>query len=301
MRVEDIISQYAEEHNLIYAICDGAPLEYDESICDIPFFHGTTESRINPSLLLPEVKSIIVLGVSYNKKIDVTADGLIRGRFSLNSIGEDYHLTLRHELQVLADRLGEHSYLIHVDTGTLFERGFALKAGLGVIGRSGNLISPQFGSIFNIGLLLTSLDIPAFSPTPPGYDPCGNCRRCIDACPSHAISKSSDTFNYNRCISYLTQKKGELSEDERLLIAQSKSLYGCDICQLACPCNKNVPTTCAVANLDEVMPTCSSFEVLTNRSFREKYGDTAIGWRGLGVIRRNARIISEYHKEDPLR
>lgn len=188
---------------------------------------------------------------------------------NLSSLGHgmDYHVVLTGILENLASYLNCKS-TIQVDSGKIKERPLAVKAGLGFFGRSGMVISPILGSFFNIGLLITDIYL---RPTPPIDARCPeDCRRCIEACPAGAIG------DYKRCNSYLTQKKGGQ------LITNCGQLYGCDLCQLCCPFNKITQPT------EEIDP--EEIISMTEEDFDKRFGHTAMAWRGLQHLQKNARI-----------
>ena len=189
------------------------------------------------------------------------------------------------------------SYKILVDSPTLDERALALRAGIGFFGKHGLIISEEFGTRFNIGLLLTSLPLQYAENFLQMYgDATGsctmlqtlrscpqNCNKCIAACPNQALTASSNGINpldYTKCISYLTQKKQLTVAEESMLHGQ---LYGCDICQKVCPFNKHVSWTKVEISPDDWI-------LMTDEEFKEKYANSAIVWRGADILRRNAKL-----------
>jgi len=190
--------------------------------------------RNDPRLLLPSAKSIICVGKLYNGpqpySTQFTPDEL--GWISRYAWGGDYHEVLRRGLKRLAKRLGpEHEYKICVDTAPLLERSYARAAGLGWIGKNTCLINQPAGSWFFLGELLTSLAIQPDSPSP---DRCGTCRRCIEACPTQAISPDGYELDARLCISYFTiELRGAVAEEQRS--RTGNHVFGCDICQDVCP------------------------------------------------------------------
>jgi epoxyqueuosine reductase len=212
--------------------------------------------RANPRLILPECRSILVLGTHYSPATPIvpspagqpagavlpTAQTLLARRTDGNiasyAWGEDYHQVLEERLSALADfcqTLAGKPFACrwYTDTGPLLERDLAQRAGLGWIGKNTCLINPRAGSYFFLSELLLSLELqpdPAFTP-----DHCGSCQRCIEACPTGCILPDR-TLDARRCISYLTiEQKGPLPSDLRPHIGQW--VFGCDICQQVCPWN----------------------------------------------------------------
>jgi epoxyqueuosine reductase len=156
---------------------------------------------------------------------------------SVYARGRDYHKVLRNRLQQLAERVkdavGEYGYRVFTDSAPVMELPLAEKAGLGWRGKHTLLLSRDAGSTFFIGEILVDLPLPVDEPT--GAH-CGQCRACIDACPTGAIL-GPGRLDARRCISYLTiELKGSIPEDLRPLIGNR--IYGCDDCQLTCPWNK---------------------------------------------------------------
>ena len=150
--------------------------------------------------------------------------------------GNDYHHIVKSKLTQLAEKINEvepHKYAVFCDSAPVLERYWAARAGLGWIGKNGMLVNPRLGTFTFIGTLITTLDL---EPSEKMDNRCGNCRNCIDACPTKAIL-SNKTIDARRCLSYQTiEKKGDI--DAELIDAAENTLYGCDRCQLACPWNR---------------------------------------------------------------
>ena len=293
--MEQIIRQYADHNGLLLGICDARPLDIPDSFdLSAPFMPYARAQRINPRETMPWAKSIIVLGMGYRARETYTMDDQLRGLITAGAAGEDYHLSLRRHLSALEAimrSLGDFQANAQVDTGPLNERGFAQRAGLGFAGRHGSLISERFGSFFHIGLLITDLLLRPTANTQQRQSSCGQCMACRKACPTGTIN-ASESFQYTKCISYLTQKKGPLTFHEMDSI--DISLYGCDICQNACPLNHDrycgyLPS---IAHIDQNRPKLSDILSLTNRAFNDRFGWTGMGWRGKNVIQRNAIIAA---------
>lgn len=156
---------------------------------------------------------------------------------SLYARGRDYHKVLRNRLQKLADRvrneIGDFGYRVFTDSAPVMEVALAGKAGIGWRGKHTLLLHRDAGSMFFLGELLTDLPLPADAPVEAH---CGQCRACIDVCPTQAILGPYQ-LDARRCISYLTiELKGSIPVELRPLIGNR--VYGCDDCQLACPWNK---------------------------------------------------------------
>ncbi len=295
MTLEEKIYSF-EEENTIIGIGNANPFYDIKNILqntEIPFVEKDIEKRINPKLIREDAKSIIALGLSYNKVFKGNLDNKIRGKISIGAMGIDYHILIKEKLEYIKNSLNIEGD-IFVDTGPLVDREVAKRCGLGQIGKSGNIINKKLGSIFFIGYIITNIEL---NPTKNIYveDLCKNCDKCIKACPSNSILENG--FNYKMCISYLTQKKELETEKEKTLI--NRQIYGCDICQKVCPYNKDTYIE-EIYDLDTFYPNIEFILNMTNKEFENIYKKTACGWRGKKVLQRNA-IISlanyKYSKE----
>jgi epoxyqueuosine reductase len=202
--------------------------------------------RADPSQLLAGVARVITARLDYLPRttnagwIEHESARLGEGdaaTISLYARGRDYHKVLRQRLQQLATRIvdavGPVGYRVCTDSAPVFEVELARKSGIGWRGKHTLLLSPQAGSMFFLGEILTDLPLPVDAPT---TEHCGTCSRCIEACPTGAIT-APYALDARRCISYLTiEHPGSIPEPLRPLIGNR--VYGCDDCQLACPWNK---------------------------------------------------------------
>lgn len=198
------------------------------------------ERRADPLLILPECRSILVLGVPYFNptKNRITENMAESGRIAAYAWGDDYHLVLPERLQALVHFLEEqvgHPVINrwYTDTGPLMERDLAVRAGLGWIGKNSCLINPHHGSYFLLAEILLELELE--SDTPYLTDHCGNCQRCILACPTQCILPNR-TLDAGRCISYLTIEN-KAGIPEAFSSGTNNWIFGCDICQMVCPWN----------------------------------------------------------------
>jgi len=193
------------------------------------------ERRSDPRAILPECKSILVLGSPYP-----TPKGNLKGgNIASYALNQDYHEVLQEKLKYLLDFLEEKVgrpvlNRWYTDTGPILERELAMRAGLGWIGKNTTLINKEIGSYFFLAEILLGIELVADSPVTESY--CGSCTRCLDTCPTGAL-RAPYTLDANRCISYLTiEHKNEIPLDLRPLMGDW--IYGCDICQIVCPWNK---------------------------------------------------------------
>ncbi len=215
------------------------------------------------------------------------------GNISLYARAHDYHAVILRRLGEQCERLKSlfpgHSFTAHVDISPLPEVLCASMSGLGDIGQNGMLITPEHGSFVFIGTVATSFEVKTehFSPT---Y--CQNCGACTVACPTGALQNGS--FTMERCLSHLTQLRGQLSEHQALAIAQSAMVWGCDICQLACPHNAQPRQTDLPEFSRDLLPYLQSEQAqLSDRAFRRNFSGKAFSWRGVAPIRRNFELIAK--------
>jgi epoxyqueuosine reductase len=220
------------------------------------------QRRADPRLILPEARSVLVLGLPYTppptppqKPSDLSAAShdfdfqhspdyaettlkSFHGRIAAYAQGQDYHLVIPPRLEKIVafaeKRLGRAvQWRGYTDTGPLLERDLAMRAGLGWIGKNTCLISPSSGSYFLLAEILWDVELEADQPIE--HDYCGSCRRCIQACPTDCILEDR-TLDARRCISYQTiENKGAI--DPSLRPQLGDWVFGCDICQQVCPWN----------------------------------------------------------------
>lgn len=280
----------------------------------LEFCDDSIEERLDASFLLKDVGSIITILIPYELKGNIArADDLEIDAIVTNNAWEiDYHSQLRDKLIQIAKYIErEHDDLLYkciVDTSPLIDRRIAYEAGLGCYGKSTFLINEELGTAFYIASLLINKKIDELglevekkekfvsdnnmrlkNDIYTSCDICLDCDKCVKYCPGHALN-GDYTINSNKCVSYLTQKKGLLSYDERKLI--TNRLYGCDVCQIVCPYNKktyaiNDEYKRNTSNVLDAMQLIS----LSNKQLRKLYKLSGFIWRGPNILKRNAIII----------
>lgn len=252
------------------------------------------DKRTDPGLTFDQPQSLISIAIAYPSKLPTppkSEPGAYRGIISRSSWGQDYHHVLRKRLAALEnyirERVPDARIESMVDTGALVDRAVAERAGIGWSGKNCAVITPEWGSWVYLGELVTNIPFP---PDTPMTDQCGECTICIDACPTGALVGPGQ-LHAGRCISFVTQTKGHVSDE--LMRKIGNRLYGCDTCQVVCPVNKAKNWTHQPEfepDPERVKPLLKPLLKLSNREFREKYGDMAASWRGKKPIQRNAVI-----------
>ena len=201
--------------------------------------HGTRRSR--PDELRPGTARVICARMDYLDESASPAEALLgeknRALISRYALGRDYHKVMRNRLQKLVDHIESEirgfNYRVFVDSAPVLEKALAEKAGLGWIGKHTNVLSREAGSWFFLGEIYTDLPLPVDKPS---RNHCGDCRRCIDICPTQAIV-APYRVDARRCVSYLTiELRGSIPEPLRAPIGNR--IFGCDDCQFVCPWNR---------------------------------------------------------------
>ena len=255
---------------------------YESSPC--PFTAANVEERLLGTSLFTPKSAIVCLFPYYVEHKDPS-------NLSRYTWAKDYHLVINEYLKKLIEKLQimntDAQFSIHCDTSPLADRYMAYLAGLGFYGKNNCFISPKWGSYVVIGTILTTLEL---EPDTPLTQSCMGCNRCITACLGQCLGH--DEFKFDTCKSYLTQKKGELTSEEKHIIAKTPLVFGCDVCQEVCPHNKDIPTT-PIPEFQSVEPYIDIDELdsLTNKEFKAKYGQRAFSWRGKKILIRNQEII----------
>ena len=252
------------------------------------------ERRINPALLMPTVKSIIVAVMSYHtlQDADTSKRPSLYGTLARCALGMDYHRIFHGRMKEMMVELERREpgmdWNIYVDTGPLVDRHLAATAGLGFFGRNNCFIHPRYGSFVVIGYALTNLEFDEHMYTSQSYEKCGECGTCQSSCPVNALQIPFQ-LDQKRCLSHCLQQKGIM--EENVLKQTGAMMYGCDICQDVCPHNQGVPSTPeplfeyreedAWLDLPELLK-------LSNREFNRRFRSRSFGWRGRRVMQRNA-------------
>ncbi|MGX4598391.1 tRNA epoxyqueuosine(34) reductase QueG [Faecalimicrobium sp. JNUCC 81] len=251
------------------------------------------ENRIDPRNTMENAKSIIVFAFPYY------SGNQNDGNLSKYCYGEDYHIVIKNILQKICDYLTENidgfEYKYFTDNGPLVDRHLAYLSGIGYFGINNNIITDEYGSYVFIGYIINNYD---FHPDQPLPKTCIKCGKCVKYCPGNALLGNFE-MNPKRCLSYITQKKGELTEEEIGILQSENKVFGCDVCQDVCPHNKNIPITNINEFKTNIMTSLDIEEInsISNKEFKRRYGNKAFSWRGKNIIKRNLDLISEKTKD----
>ncbi len=241
------------------------------------------EKRVNPKMTMKNVASIIVCLFPYFVG-HVEDANLSKYTYSI-----DYHIVVKKKLEeigtFLKEKIKYFEYQAFVDTGPLVDRYLANIAGLGYFGINNTIITEKYGSYVFIGYILNNYPFEADKSL--GKN-CIKCGACIEKCPGGAILGDFD-MNPSKCLSFITQKKGELSNEEKELLKKNQSIFGCDVCQDICPHNRKIEFTKEKEFKEDLITTLEKekIENLSNKEFKKKYASKAFSWRGKKIILRN--------------
>ena len=251
------------------------------------------EKRINPKLIMENAKSIIVCVFPYH------IEDKYESNISRYCYGMDYHLVIKEKLNEICEEIKsvdeKFEYRVFADNGPLVDRYLAYLAGIGYYGVNNNLITDKYGSYVFIGYIVNNYDLEVDNPT---NKTCIKCNKCVKYCPGNAL-EGNYKMNPKKCLSYITQKKEELTLEEKDKMKKNKLIFGCDICQIVCPHNKDICesnieefTTDLITNLDE-----EEISSISNKEFKRRYKNRAFSWRGRNIIKRNMDIVNEKSME----
>ncbi|MHB9012226.1 MAG: tRNA epoxyqueuosine(34) reductase QueG [Ignavibacteriaceae bacterium] len=259
---------------------------------EMSYMGNNVDKRKDVSNILQNAKSVISLGLNYYHNIKFS-NNPGTGKVSRYAWGKDYHLIIWGKLSRLESELKEidnnFESKSYVDTGPVMDKVWAVKSGLGWMGKHTNLINKEFGSWFFIATIITNFEFDYAIPIP---DFCGTCTACIDACPTDAIVNPY-IVDSNKCISFLTiENKNEISDEFKGKF--NNWIFGCDICQDVCPWNIkfsqetssedfNHPENMEL-NLNEVLE-------MSEEGFKSKFFNSPVKRTKLVGLKRNAKFL----------
>ncbi len=260
------------------------------------------ETRLDPRILVPGARSVISVAVNYYHP-DPGPNRPKQARVSRYAWGSDYHNIVKTRLFGLLDFIQAEfpgtTGRVFVDTAPIMDKMWAVKAGIGWLGKHGNVITPEHGSWVFLGEVVVSLELPPDSPLP---DYCGTCTRCINACPTGAIV-APHLVDARRCISYLTiELKPEQNIPRSLADKMGNRIFGCDTCQDVCPWNQKRQHTTPVQNFHprpSLLPlSLDTIASLTPTTFSKLFKNSPVKRTKLSGLVRNYRAI-EHAKSSP--
>jgi epoxyqueuosine reductase len=262
---------------------------------DMQWMATHAERRRSPQHLWPDVRSIVMLGMSYAPKTNPleVLDHPMRGAISVYAQGKDYHDILKGKLKQLAARLAGESgseVKVFVDTAPVMEKPLAAAAGLGWQGKNTMLVSREHGSWLFLGAIFTTAELPLDAPE---ADHCGSCRRCLDVCPTAAFPAPYQ-LDARRCLAYLSiEHKGHIPAEFRR--AMGNRVFGCDDCLAVCPWNKFAATAREArfhARAETDNPPLAELLQLDDAQFRARFAGTPVKRTGRDRFLRNVLIAA---------
>jgi epoxyqueuosine reductase len=243
--------------------------------------------------ILPNAKSVISLAVNYYTP-EKHSNEIDKGKVSRYAWGKDYHLVIWQKLNELEMMLKEIEpeleTLSYVDTGPVMDKAWAVRAGIGWMGKHSNVIHPEYGSWFFIATIITNYE---FEYSEMMTDHCGTCTACIDACPTNAIINEY-VVDANKCISFQTiENKNEIPVE--LKGKFDNWIFGCDICQDVCPWNEKFSVISSVKEFHPLNKELTYDEVknLDNQTFKEQFEESPIKRAKFKGLQRNAKFLFE--------
>jgi epoxyqueuosine reductase len=252
------------------------------------------DKRLDPCKLVEGAVSVIVLGYNYFPVKEIPAEN--NYIISKYAYGKDYHFVIKEKLKTLIEGLkeaaGEIQARAFVDSAPVLERAWAVRAGLGWIGKNSLLINPKLGSFFFLAEIITDLELDFDKPK--NNDFCGACRNCIDACPTGAIV-SPKVVDARKCLSYLTiELKDEIPEE--FAGKFNDRIFGCDICQDVCPWNR-FSKPCSEPQFEPVQQLTDlnkdDWENLSEEDFKRFFNDSAVKRTKFTGLMRNIRFAKK--------
>jgi epoxyqueuosine reductase len=262
---------------------------------DMGWLATNADRRRSPTRLWPEVRSIVMLGMSYAPETNPldALDHPERGAISVYAQGKDYHDILKGKLKQLASHLATSSgadVKVFVDTAPVMEKPLAAAAGLGWQGKNTMLVSREHGSWLFLGAIFTTAELP---PDTPEDDHCGSCRRCLDVCPTAAFPAPYQ-LDARRCLAYLSiEHKGHIPVEFRR--PMGNRIFGCDDCLAVCPWNKFAATAREArfhARAETDNPPLAELLELDDAAFRARFAGTPVKRTGRDRFLRNVLIAA---------
>jgi epoxyqueuosine reductase len=264
-------------------------------------YHGTMqwmereiEKRADPCFVFPQVKSIVCVAMNYYSP-EQHSDNPETGKISRYAWGDDYHLIMTERLEELLSFIKsiipEVTGKLYVDTGPMMDKVWAVRSGIGWMGKHSNVIIREYSSWIFLGELLLDVKLDYDEPL---MDLCGTCTACIDACPTKAIIQPY-VVDSNKCISYLTIEYRD-ALPKNLLPKFQQWVYGCDICQDVCPWNRFQKKTKEIAfysRQENIAPKLTDLAKLNQEEFSRRFRQSSIKRTKRNGLVRNAKGVLE--------
>lgn len=257
---------------------------------NLKYLENNVEIRANPKLLVENAKSVVVLLSSYNRQNSSISYNSI-ARYALS---KDYHIVLKRKMYELLNYLKKNWDIngrCFVDSAPILERSYAYNAGLGFIGKNTCLINENLGSWVFISTLIVDKELCFDKQVKISNNNCISCNKCVEACPTGALKPYE--IDCNLCISYHTIENRNIVPDN-VKSKITNQFFGCDICQIVCPYNKNIKAD-VTTDLQEInllkQLDISTFENMTNSMFKKEFKDTSLYRTGLKKLKENANNL----------
>jgi len=252
---------------------------------DMRWLEKSIEKREDPSKLLKGCSAVISLAFPYSSEKPQTPDGFCAARYS-SPQQEDYHRRLKklcYELtEIITEAYAGSRFKVCVDSSPIMEKTLAISAGIGFMGKNTLLIIPGYGSYFFLAEILTTAPMEVQAQKPVG-NLCGDCTRCIDACPTGAL-RGPFILDASRCLSYLSiEHEGKIRTD--VARKMGRCFFGCDRCQEACPFNNGK------TGADVSLPSTEEILGMDDKAFQRRFGNTALARAGLEKIKSNLEAV----------
>jgi len=258
---------------------------------EMHYMENHLDKRLDPRLLMQGVRSIVCVALNYSPAQRIPADEY---QIAAYAYGHDYHDIVKQKLHQLAAFVGVTDYRVFSDSAPILERYWAVQAGLGWEGRNHQLIIPQAGSMFFLGELFLPIELHYDTPQSPR---CGNCHRCLDACPTKALT--DDGFDASRCISYQTIENRQAIPPD-IAAKMGNSIYGCDRCQQACPWNRFARPTdepLLQPRPELLQMTKEKWRHLTEDDYRRLFKGSAVKRAKYSGLTRNIKAINDHETD----
>lgn len=259
---------------------------------EMKYMENHFDLRIDPTKLVPGAKSIVTLLLNYFPSEEQNANATKIAKYAW---GTDYHFVIKDKLHQLLnfikENIGEVNGRGFVDSAPVLERSWAVKSGLGWIGKNGNLLNKHSGSFFFIATLITDLQLDVDAPF--ATDHCGTCTRCIDACPTQAIVSPTEVDG-SKCISYFTIELKDALIPNAFKDKLDGWMFGCDVCQDVCPWNRfSKPNTeNAFQPIPEILNlSLAEWEAMTEENFKKIFKNSPLKRSKFQGIQRNIKAI----------